>query len=58
MTIGKLATETGVPASTIRYWERIGVVPGAARVNGNAYIRERRFTVSPCFGWRRLVASA
>jgi MerR family transcriptional regulator, redox-sensitive transcriptional activator SoxR len=34
MTIGKLASESGVPASTIRYWERIGVLPKPARVSG------------------------
>src|SRR5712672_3640372 len=33
MTIGKLAEQSGVPASTIRYWERIGVLPRPARVN-------------------------
>src|SRR5580704_10651082 len=34
MTIGKLAEESGVPASTIRYWERIRVLPQPARVSG------------------------
>jgi DNA-binding transcriptional MerR regulator len=34
MTIGELSTEVQLPASTIRYWERIGVLPKAARVNG------------------------
>jgi MerR family redox-sensitive transcriptional activator SoxR len=34
MTIGKLAEESRVPASTIRYWERIRVLPQPARVNG------------------------
>jgi MerR family transcriptional regulator, redox-sensitive transcriptional activator SoxR len=34
MTIGELASKTGVPASTIRYWERIKVLPVPARVNG------------------------
>jgi MerR family transcriptional regulator, redox-sensitive transcriptional activator SoxR len=34
MTIGELAAETGVPASIIRYWERIGVLPKSARVSG------------------------
>jgi len=33
MTIGKLAEQSGVPASTIRYWERIGVLPQPARVS-------------------------
>ncbi len=39
MTIGELATESGVPASTIRYWEKIGVLPKPARVSG-----QRRYT--------------
>ena len=34
MTIGELAAKSGLPASTIRYWERIGVLPKPARVNG------------------------
>jgi MerR family redox-sensitive transcriptional activator SoxR len=34
MTIGELAAESGMPASTIRYWERIGVLPKPMRVSG------------------------
>ncbi|MCC5625657.1 MerR family transcriptional regulator [Nostoc sp. CHAB 5715] len=34
MTIGELASKSGIPASTIRYWERIGVLPPALRVSG------------------------
>jgi MerR family redox-sensitive transcriptional activator SoxR len=34
MTIGELAAQSGKPASTIRYWERIGVLPEPARVSG------------------------
>ena len=34
MTIGQLSTETDVPASTIRYYERIGVLPCPGRVSG------------------------
>src|SRR5436190_8673968 len=34
MTIGELAAESGMPASTIRYWERIGVLPKPARRSG------------------------
>jgi MerR family redox-sensitive transcriptional activator SoxR len=34
MTIGELASESGVPASTIRYWERIGVLPASIRISG------------------------
>jgi DNA-binding transcriptional MerR regulator len=39
MTIGELAAESGLPASTIRYWERIGVLPKPPRVSG-----QRRYT--------------
>jgi MerR family transcriptional regulator, redox-sensitive transcriptional activator SoxR len=39
MTIGELAAESGMPASTIRYWERIGVLPKPLRVSG-----QRRYT--------------
>jgi len=34
MTIGELAAQTGVPASTIRYYERVGVLPRPERVSG------------------------
>lgn len=34
MMIGQLEAETVVPASTIRYWERIGVLPKPLRVGG------------------------
>jgi MerR family redox-sensitive transcriptional activator SoxR len=34
MTIGELAAQTGTPASAIRYWERIGVMPQPMRVGG------------------------
>jgi MerR family redox-sensitive transcriptional activator SoxR len=34
MTIGELAAESRTPASTIRYWERIGVLPKPERVGG------------------------
>lgn len=34
MTIGELSRKSGVPASTIRYYERIGVLPAAPRVRG------------------------
>jgi MerR family redox-sensitive transcriptional activator SoxR len=39
MTIGQLSLESGLPASTIRYWERIGVLPRTLRVSG-----QRRYT--------------
>jgi MerR family redox-sensitive transcriptional activator SoxR len=34
MTIGELARQTGTPASTIRYWERLGVLPKPVRTSG------------------------
>jgi len=37
MTIGDLASKSGVPASTIRYWERIGVLPAAVRIGGQRF---------------------
>lgn len=34
MKIGELAELSGLPASTIRYWERTGILPAPARVGG------------------------
>lgn len=34
MTIGELSTATGVRASTLRYWERMKVLPKPMRVHG------------------------
>ncbi len=34
MTIGELSTASGVPASTLRYWERMRVLPKAMRFSG------------------------
>lgn len=34
MTIGELSLASGLPSSTIRYWERIGVLPRPARISG------------------------
>jgi DNA-binding transcriptional MerR regulator len=34
-TIGKLAVETGVKVVTIRYYEKIGLMPAAPRTDGN-----------------------
>jgi MerR family transcriptional regulator, redox-sensitive transcriptional activator SoxR len=34
LTIGELAARTGVPASTLRYYDRIGLVPATARSGG------------------------
>jgi DNA-binding transcriptional MerR regulator len=32
--IGEVAARSGAPASTIRYYEQIGLLPSAGRVNG------------------------
>ena len=41
MTIGELSAASGVPASTLRYWERMRVLPNAMRVSGQRrYQRE------------------
>jgi len=34
LTIGELATRTGVATSALRYWEEIGLLPPPARVSG------------------------
>jgi len=39
MTIGELSVCTGVPSSTLRYWERMKVLPKPTRVSG-----QRRYT--------------
>jgi DNA-binding transcriptional MerR regulator len=35
LSIGALAVETGSSVQTIRYYERIGLLPVAARTSGN-----------------------
>ena len=40
MKIGALSTTTGVPIDTIRHYEREGLLPGAARTQGNYRIYE------------------
>lgn len=34
LTIGELATRTGVAASALRYWEELGLLPAVTRVAG------------------------
>jgi MerR family redox-sensitive transcriptional activator SoxR len=34
LTIGELAARTGMPASTLRYYDRIGLVPATGRSGG------------------------
>ncbi|MEO5619631.1 MAG: helix-turn-helix domain-containing protein [Cypionkella sp.] len=41
LTIGKLAAATGVKVPTIRYYEQIGLLPGAERSIGNQRLYAR-----------------
>lgn len=41
LTIGELATATGVATSAVRYWEQLGLLPAPRRVSG-----QRRYPVS------------
>jgi MerR family transcriptional regulator, redox-sensitive transcriptional activator SoxR len=34
VTIGELSESGGLPASILRYWERVGVLPKPSRVGG------------------------
>ena len=34
LTIGELASRTGVATSALRYWEQLGLLPAPARVSG------------------------
>jgi len=34
MRIGELSRQSGVPASALRYWEQVGLLPRATRVSG------------------------
>jgi MerR family redox-sensitive transcriptional activator SoxR len=58
MTIGELAAKSGLPASTIRYWERIGVLPrpmrsaGQRRYSGEAVQRLAVLRLAQACGFR------
>ncbi len=55
MTIGELSLASGLPSSTIRYWERIGVLPKPPRVSGQRrYPADAVHTVA-VLGWRSRV---
>ena len=41
LTIGKLGASTGVKVPTIRYYEQIGLMPGADRSSGNQRLYPR-----------------
>ena len=45
LTIGQLSAETGVPTSTIRFWERKGLLSPALRESG-----QRRYTADAVRG--------
>jgi DNA-binding transcriptional MerR regulator len=49
MAIGELARRTGIPATTIRYYERIGLLPVAHRSGG-----KRRYGLESVVTLRRL----
>jgi DNA-binding transcriptional MerR regulator len=49
LSIGAVARQAGVPTSTIRYYERIGLLPRSKRVN-----KHRRFDPT-VFGWLSLI---
>jgi MerR family redox-sensitive transcriptional activator SoxR len=34
LSIGEVSAQSGVPASTLRYWEEIGLLPAPVRVGG------------------------
>ncbi len=34
LTVGQLAAVTGTPATTLRYYDRLGLLPAVTRVNG------------------------
>jgi MerR family transcriptional regulator, redox-sensitive transcriptional activator SoxR len=47
MTIGELSRQAGVPASAIRYYERIGVLPAPTRRSGRrAYSPEALYRLA------------
>jgi DNA-binding transcriptional MerR regulator len=44
LTIGQLATASGVPTSTIRFWERRGLLGPDTRIGGQRRYREEALT--------------
>jgi MerR family redox-sensitive transcriptional activator SoxR len=40
MIIGEVAQKTGVPASTLRYYESIGLIPAPPRISGRRHYDE------------------
>ena len=43
MTIGEVARAAGLAPSTLRYWERVGVLPAPRRVSGQRRYDDRIF---------------
>ena len=46
MNIGAMASETGLPAKTIRYYESIGLIGPAKRTSGNYRVYDQRDLVT------------
>ena len=55
MTIGQVVRQSGIPASTLRYYERIGLLPAPRRVSG-----QRRYDPDAlkCLAWIQLAQRA
>jgi DNA-binding transcriptional MerR regulator len=45
MTIGELAAKSRVPASTLRYWERMKVLPKPLRISGQRRYQPEAFNL-------------
>jgi hypothetical protein len=45
MTIGELSAKSGVPASTLRYWERMKILPKPMRISGQRRYQPEAFNL-------------
>ena len=53
LTIGDVARRSGVPESTLRYYESIGLLPAPERLNGR-----RRYAAKDTFQWLQIIQVA
>lgn len=53
MTIGKLASESGIPASTMRYWEGLLYSQNRRASAGNDATRPMPSNISRFHAWRK-----